>query len=87
MTGAVRSKYESIGEFDNGGHSSVWGSFWHKQFGWGYKCCMSFAKYRPGDRKCRGEAGKQESLKNQIELEVKQQNEKRMKLKRKTSGE
>lgn len=48
---------------------------------------MSFAKYRPGDKKCRGEAGKQESLKNQIELEVKQENEKRMKLKRKTSGE
>jgi hypothetical protein len=45
ITGAVRSKYESIGGLDDGGHQSAWGSYWHKHFGWGYKCCYGFEKF------------------------------------------
>ncbi len=34
-------------------HTSVWGSFYHLKFGWGFKCCLSF------DRAswCKGEEG------------------------------
>ena len=42
ITDAVRSKYESIGGLDDGGHESAWGTYWHKHFGWGYKCCYGF---------------------------------------------
>lgn len=44
------------------GHTSVWGSFYHSDFGWGFKCCLSFEK----DKKCTGESGR-EINKNKIE--------------------
>jgi pre-mRNA-processing factor SLU7 len=37
-----KSKYaEDI--FVNG-HTTIWGSYFHENFGWGYKCCLSFDK-------------------------------------------
>lgn len=38
------------------GHTTVWGSFYHKSFGWGYKCCHSFDK----NSNCKGERGLKE---------------------------
>ena len=43
LTGAVRSKYEAI-DAPPGGHTQVWGSFWHPVNKWGYKCCKSHSK-------------------------------------------
>ena len=40
-------------------HSSVWGSFYHDKFGWGYKCCLSFEK----SSWCKGEFSYRENLK------------------------
>jgi len=40
------------------GHKSVWGSFYHSHFGWGYKCCYSFDK----NSSCKGIEGKKENL-------------------------
>jgi pre-mRNA-processing factor SLU7 len=40
-------------------HSSVWGSFYHDKFGWGYKCCLSFEK----TSWCKGEVSYKENLK------------------------
>jgi pre-mRNA-processing factor SLU7 len=34
-------------------HTSVWGSFYHKKFCWGYKCCLSFDR----NSFCNGEDG------------------------------
>ena len=34
-------------------HSSVWGSFYHNVFSWGYKCCLSFDR----NSFCNGEEG------------------------------
>ena len=60
LTGAVRSKYEpAFGAKISNGHSMVWGSFWHKTGGWGYKCCYSFDK----DSKCSGPSSNAENLK------------------------
>jgi pre-mRNA-processing factor SLU7 len=39
------------------GHSSVWGSFYNSDFGWGYKCCYSFEK----NSFCQGIDGKKEN--------------------------
>ncbi len=39
------------------GHSSIWGSFFHDDFGWGYKCCLSFEK----NRFCQGPEGREEN--------------------------
>lgn len=36
-------------------HTTVFGSFWHKEEGWGYKCCLSFDKEGP----CEGEVGRE----------------------------
>ena len=47
------------------GHSSVWGSYWHPHFGWGYKCCLSFEKFK----KCQGLEGKRENLKREYAWE------------------
>lgn len=41
LTG-IRSKYEE--DVHTNGHTSVWGSYWHKHFGWGYRCCYSYDK-------------------------------------------
>jgi pre-mRNA-processing factor SLU7 len=40
-------------------HSSVWGSFYHDKFGWGYKCCLSFEK----GSWCKGDMSYKENLK------------------------
>ena len=59
MTGAIRSKYEhAFGNKPSGGHSTVWGSYWHKIGGWGYKCCCSFDK----NSKCQGESFKLKNI-------------------------
>lgn len=55
----IKSKYEE--DVHSNGHSSVWGSYWHNHFGWGYKCCYSFDKRS----KCRGEEGKVETIKTE----------------------
>lgn len=58
--GVAKSKYEED-VFVNG-HTSVWGSFYHDHYGWGYKCCLSFEK----DSLCLGEQGRiQNNLKIQ----------------------
>jgi hypothetical protein len=37
LTG-VKSKYDED-VFENG-HTSVWGSYWSPNIGWGYRCCF-----------------------------------------------
>jgi hypothetical protein len=39
----IRSKYE-VNDEPTGGHTQVWGSYWHPVNKWGYKCCKSFSK-------------------------------------------
>ena len=46
------------------GHKSVWGSFYHSHFGWGYKCCYSFDK----NSSCKGIEGKKENLKKIVKF-------------------
>lgn len=36
------------------GHENVWGSWWNKELGWGYKCCFGTNKYE----RCLGETAK-----------------------------
>lgn len=45
----VKSKYDE--DVWEDGHTSAWGSYYHKLMGWGYKCCYSFEK----DSKCLGD--------------------------------
>ena len=66
----VKTKYEED-VFENG-HQSVWGSYWHPVFGWGYRCCYSFDK----KVKCRGEEGRVETIKREYELQIKLNREK-----------
>ena len=67
LTGAIRSKYENaFGNKPAGGHSTVWGSYWHKIGGWGYNCCYSFDK----NSKCLGESFKTTNI-QKIESEHK----------------
>lgn len=40
-------------------HTSVWGSYYHDKFGWGYKCCQSFER----NCACKGEEGLSENKK------------------------
>jgi pre-mRNA-processing factor SLU7 len=40
-------------------HTSVWGSYYHDKFGWGYKCCQSFER----NSTCKGEQGLAENKK------------------------
>jgi pre-mRNA-processing factor SLU7 len=40
------------------GHSSVWGSWWNKELGWGYKCCHSDER----EGVCLGEKGKKRAI-------------------------
>ena len=61
----IKSKYEE--DVHENGHQAVWGSYWNKMLGWGYKCCFSFDKRS----KCRGEEGKIETIKREYELEMK----------------
>jgi hypothetical protein len=62
----IKSRYEE--DVHINGHISVWGSYWHPEFGWGFQCCYSFDKRTP---KCRGEEGKVETIKREYELELK----------------
>ena len=41
-------------EQNRGGHSFIWGSWWNKELGWGYKCCHGVSKYE----RCLGEEAK-----------------------------
>lgn len=65
-----KSKYEADGGFI-GGHTYVWGSYWHESSGWGYQCCYSHNKYSV----CEGEKGKRK----QIVTEYKWEQEKKEK--------
>jgi hypothetical protein len=40
------------------GHTTVWGSFYHAHFGWGYKCCLSFER----SETCNGIEGRKTNL-------------------------
>jgi len=53
------------------GHKSVWGSFYHNYFGWGYKCCHSFEK----NSYCKGVEGKRENNKKMDEYEKQKKDE------------
>ena len=46
------------------GHSEVWGSFYNDDFGWGYKCCMSFDK----NSFCNGSEGRRENKEKIVRL-------------------
>ena len=61
----IRSKYDE--DHFTHGHSSVFGSYWHQEFGWGYRCCLAFTK----DLECKGEEGKKETIKREYEHEIK----------------
>jgi pre-mRNA-processing factor SLU7 len=62
----AKTKYQE--DVHVGGHTSVWGSYWHLAFGWAFKCCMSFDKHSL----CRGEDQKKESIKREYEYEFEQ---------------
>ena len=66
----VRSKYEEDIFVNN--HTSVWGSYWHPHFGWGYRCCLGFSKHA----QCRGEEQKRETIKKEYEWELQVKREK-----------
>jgi pre-mRNA-processing factor SLU7 len=34
-----------VKETKRGGHKNVWGSWWNKELGWGYKCCYGTNRY------------------------------------------
>lgn len=38
----VKSKFEE--DVYINGHTAIWGSFWSKEQGWGFKCCRSHDK-------------------------------------------
>jgi len=59
-----KSRYEE--DVFRNGHTSVWGSYWHRHFGWGYQCCFSFD--RDGEE-CKGVEGKKETIKREYEWE------------------
>ena len=60
----VKSKYEE--DVLKNGHSSVWGSYWHSYFGWGFRCCYSF---NPSSL-CKGEEQMKETIKKEYEYEL-----------------
>ena len=53
----VKSVYTEDVYLNN--HCSVWGSFYNDNFGWGFKCCLSFDK----NSWCKGEEGYTQNLK------------------------
>eukprot|EP00347_Sterkiella_histriomuscorum_P008276 403345699 len=59
----VKSRFEED-NYQNS-HSSVWGSYYHKLLGWGYRCCYSFVK----NAKCKGEEQKKQSIRQEYDLE------------------
>ena len=61
----VKSRYDE----DNflNGHMSVWGSYWHKVLGWGYRCCLSFDR----NGACKGEESKKLTIKLEYDIEQK----------------
>ena len=52
-------------------HTSVWGSYYDDELGWGYSCCLSHEK----SSKCKGEDGKCEQLKENLERKMKKSND------------
>ena len=41
----IEEKNIENGGVNYNGHTQQWGSFYHQDFGWGYKCCYSFDKH------------------------------------------
>lgn len=60
--GRGKSKYDEDRLINN--HSSVWGSWWNEELGWGYKCCFSNEK----QSMCLGEKGKVVALRKEFQL-------------------
>ena len=60
--GRGKSKYDEDRLINN--HSSVWGSWWNEELGWGYKCCFSNEKQSI----CLGEKGKVVALRKEFQL-------------------
>eukprot|EP00826_Nyctotherus_ovalis_P033762 TRINITY_DN2750_c0_g2_i1.p2 TRINITY_DN2750_c0_g2~~TRINITY_DN2750_c0_g2_i1.p2 ORF type:complete len:425 (-),score=151.44 TRINITY_DN2750_c0_g2_i1:71-1345(-) len=58
-------------------HASVWGSYYDDELGWGYSCCLSHDRLA----QCRGEKGKREQLKENIERKKKPDSEKKRSVK------
>lgn len=51
----LESKYEAMDQKEKQGqHTSIWGSFWDKNLGWGYKCCKTHDK---NQLKCKNHVG------------------------------
>lgn len=63
----IKSKY--IEDLYQNAHTQVWGSYWHKHFGWGYKCCLGI------DNKgsCQGKEGVEAGLKREYDWEQEEQ--------------
>jgi len=53
------------------GHTSVWGSYYDDDLGWGYQCCLSHDK----NSQCKGEEGKRDQLKANLERKMKKNTE------------
>jgi pre-mRNA-processing factor SLU7 len=53
-----KSKYEPDSSNSIGGHTTVWGSYWHESSGWGYQCCYSHNKFSV----CDGEKAKRKQI-------------------------
>ena len=62
----IKSKFEE--DLYSFGHSSVWGSYWHVHFGWGYSCCYGSIKTMP----CKGVGGRKEAIAREYEWEAKE---------------
>lgn len=60
--GRGKSKYDEDRLINN--HSSVWGSWWNEELGWGYKCCFSNEK----QSMCLGEKGKVVALRKEFQM-------------------
>ena len=66
----ISSKYRE--NVHVGNHKSIWGSYWHEEYGWGFGCCFSHNKWG----ECLGEEGKRQELANEVQWEaVKRDNE------------
>ena len=50
-----------------GGHDHIWGSWWNKELGWGYKCCYSTNRYE----RCLGEEAKRLAVLKEYQIKLK----------------
>jgi Pre-mRNA splicing Prp18-interacting factor len=66
-----KSKYEE--DVYPGDHTSIWGSYWSEEFGWGYNCCYQTVK----TAQCIGEKGRKNALLREYKL--KKQREEQLK--------